>query len=281
MAAEAEGRTASRTALGVLAMRAAHRILDAEPWLLDDPVALRLLEPGAEARIRSDERLQAPLARALRAHVLLRSRLAEEALQEAAAAGLRQAVLLGAGFDTFAYRQPAWATGLKLFEVDHPASQAEKRRRVEAAGLAAPPNLIHAPVDFESVSLAEGLSRAGFSTGAPAFLSWLGVTMYLTRPAIRAVLAFIGGLPAGTCLALTFAQPTEDGGDDRLAGLAAEAGEPWISRFTPAELAEELRAAGFRRWEIPSPEALAQRFFVNRADGLPAPRRATLAFAEV
>ncbi|HEU4950449.1 MAG TPA: SAM-dependent methyltransferase [Holophagaceae bacterium] len=275
-----EGRAASRTALGVLALRAAHRVLDAEPWILDDPIALRLLDPGAETRLSSDPRLQAPLARALRAHVLLRSRVAEEAFQEAAAAGLRQAVLLGAGFDTFAYRQPDWASGLRLFEVDHPASQAEKLRRVAEAGLPAPPNLVHAPVDFESIPLAEGLARAGFDASEPACFSWLGVTMYLTLPAIRAVLSFIGGLPAGTRILFTFAQPAEEG-DGRLADLAAEAGEPWLTRFTAEELAEELRAAGFRRWDIPRAEDLAARYFQDRPDGLPAPRRSSLALAEV
>ena len=276
-------REASQTALGVAALRAAHRVLDMEPWILDDPIALRLLEPGAEARLRSDLRLQAPLARALRSHVLLRSRIAEEDLARGAEAGLRQAVILGAGFDTFAYRQPAWAANLRLFEVDHPASQAEKRRRVLDADLPAPSNLIHAPVDFEAVPLAEGLARAGFDASEPAFFSWLGVTMYLTRPAIRAVLAFIGGLPAGTRLVLTFAQPGEGGqeGDDPLADRAAQAGEPWLSRFTPEELAEELRAAGFRRWDIPGPEALAARFFQDRPDGLPTPRRSSIALAEV
>lgn len=275
-----EGRAASRTALGVLAMRAAHQLLDAEPWILDDPIALRLLEPGAETRLSTDPRLQTPLARALRAHALLRSRIAEEDFAQGAEAGLRQAVILGAGFDTFAYRQPAWASALRIFEVDHPASQAEKLRRVAAAGLPAPPNLIHAPVDFEGVSLEEGLARAGFSTAEPACFSWLGVTMYLSRPAIRAVLAFVGGLPAGTRISLTFAQPSEDGSDP-LADLAAQAGEPWLSRFTPEEMAGEFRAAGFRRWDIPGPEALAARFFQDRADGLPAPRRSSLALAEV
>lgn len=273
-------REASRTALGVAALRAAHRLLDAEPWILDDPIALRLLAPEALPELMDSARLQHPVARALRAHVVLRSRIAEERLEEACAAGLRQCVFLGAGFDTFAYRQPAWASSLRIFEVDHPGSQEAKRARVAAAGLEAPPNLVHAPVDFERTPLEEGLRAAGFDAGQPAFFSWLGVTMYLTLPAIQAVFRFVGGLPSGSRMVLTFAQP-EDGGTSSLADMAAAAGEPWITRFTPGGLEAELRRAGFRALRILEPDEARRRFFHGRADGLPAPRRASIAYAEV
>jgi methyltransferase (TIGR00027 family) len=276
-------REASKTALGVAALRAAHRLVDREPWLLDDPIAIRLLEPSAASRLEDSERIQHPLARGLRSHVLLRSRYTEDRLEEAVAAGVRQCVLLGAGFDTFAYRQPSWASILRIFEVDHPASQAAKQDRVRAAGLETPPNLVHAPIDFESVSLEDGLRKVGFDADAPAFFSWLGVTMYLTRPAIETVLRFVGGLPAGSRMALTFAQPEteEDRGAATLADLAASAGEPWLTRFAPEELEDELRRAGFPSIHILSPEEAFARYYQGRADALPPPRRASMAHAEV
>ena len=273
-------REASRTALGVAALRAAHRALDAEPWILDDTIAARLLGPAAASKLLDREWLQHPAARALRAHVLLRSRVAEERLEAAAAAGVRQGVILGAGFDTFAYRQPAWASALRIFEVDHPASQADKQARILAAGLEPPPNLVHAPIDFETTTLGEGLRRAGFDAAAPAFFSWLGVTMYLTQPAIEAVFRFVGALPRGSRMVLTFAQP-EDGGTSALADMAASVGEPWITRFTPEDLRASLHASGFTTVDILAPEEARERYFRGRADGLPAPRRASIAYAEV
>ena len=278
-----EVREASRTALGVAALRAAHRILDAEPWILDDPIAIRLLDPDPATKLHESVRLQQPLARALRSHVLLRSRIAEDRLEAAVAEGLNQCVILGAGYDTFAYRQPAWARGLRIFEVDHPASQATKLERVRRAGLEAPPNLVHAPIDFERTSLEEGLRRAGFDADDLAFFSWLGVTMYLTLPAIEAVFRFVGALPAGSRMVLTFAQPEqeEDRGPSSLADLAASVGEPWLTRFTPGELTASLRRAGFRAVHILAPEEARDRYYAGRADGLPAPRRASIAYAEV
>lgn len=277
-------RATSRTALGVAALRAAHRLLDQEPWILDDALAIRLLEPEVRAELSEGaERLRRPTTLALRSHVVLRSRYAEERMEAAAAAGVGQAVLLGAGLDTFAYRQPAWARALRIFEVDHPASQAEKRDRASAAGLVAPSNLISAPVDFERTSLDQGLAQAGFDTAQPTFFSWLGVTMYLTRPAIESVLRFVGHLPAGSRMVLTFAQPddSKDGGASQLADLAAAHGEPWLTRFTPEELTAALRSAGFSRISILSPEEAFDHYYRNRADGLPPPRRASIATAEV
>ena len=273
-------REASRTALGVAALRAAHRVLDAEPWILDDPIAIRLLDPAALPKAMDEARLQHPAARALRAHVLLRSRVAEERLEAACAEGVAQCVVLGAGLDTFAYRQPTWASVLRIFEVDHPRSQENKRARVRAAGIEAPSNLTHAPIDFERTALDEGLRLAGFDAEKPAFFSWLGVTMYLTRPAVEAVFSFVGGLPKGSRMVLTFAQP-EDGGTSRLADMAASVGEPWITRFTPEELKAELLRAGFGSVHILTPEEAHDRFFQGRSDGLPAPRRASIAYAEV
>ena len=143
-------------------LRAAHQFMDAEPRILDDPVITRILGPTVEERIREQfERFESAPARALRSHIVLRSRLAEDALHEAIARGCRQFILLGAGLDTFAYRQPEWARALRIVEVDHPASQAHKQSMLQRAGVTIPDNVVYASVDFEHETLADGLRRHG------------------------------------------------------------------------------------------------------------------------
>jgi methyltransferase (TIGR00027 family) len=133
----------------------------------------------------------------MRLFIAARSRFAEENLATAVARGVRQYVVLGAGLDTFAHRNPFTEQGLRVFEVDYPATQAWKQRRLADAGLISPASLTFAPVDFERQTLADGLAAAGFDAAAPAFFSWLGVAVYLTRTAIRETLAFIAGLRSG------------------------------------------------------------------------------------
>jgi len=279
-------REPSRTAVGVGMLRLAHQVLDSEPHILEDPVAIALAGPEViEAiRARADE-FQAPATRALRAHVLLRSRYTEDCLAEAVHRGVRQYVVLGAGGDTFAYRQPAWAHELKIIEVDHPGSQQQKRENLAKAGVAIPGNVQFAAVDFETVSLREGLAAAAFDVTRPAFFSWLGVTMYLTEDAVDAVLSFVGALPDRTEIVFTFAQrPSADPADDGrrlLAQQAADVGEPWLSYFDPIDLAKKLEGFGFSAVSFLHPSEAERRYFAGRADGLPAPRRATICRATV
>ncbi len=112
------------------------------------------------------------------------------------ARGVGQYVLLGAGLDTFAYR--AIRQGLRVFEVDHPATQAWKRARLSEVRIATPDWVTYAPVDFERENIKDGLARAGFDLSRPAMFAWLGVTPYLTREAVMATLAFVATLPKGT-----------------------------------------------------------------------------------
>ena len=157
----------SATAAGVALLRALHQRIDAEPRILRDDVSERLLDPRAlQWALDHQDRFQTTPSRGLRVHVVVRSRYAEDALAEAAARGTGQFVLLGAGLDTFAYRQPPWGQGLRVFEVDHPASQEQKRRRLAAASVAVPENLTFAPVNFEVESLHEGLHRSCRFSGA-------------------------------------------------------------------------------------------------------------------
>lgn len=272
----------SYTARGVAILRAAHLVIDGPPRVLNDAVVGRLLDPDIESQIRARvDELQTPGTRGLRAHVLLRSRFAEDSLASAVERGAEQYVLLGAGLDTFAYRQPPWAQGMTIVEVDHPASQAAKRAALAAAGIDVPANVRYADVDFERETLASGLTRCGVSTSTRTFFSWLGVTMYLTRDAIEATLRTVVSFPRASEIVFTFAQPNPDPTSPgaKLAEGAASVGEPWISYFTPGEVEAMLRSLGFSIVQFLSRDEAAQRYFANRVDGLAAPRRVSIVLA--
>jgi methyltransferase (TIGR00027 family) len=165
-----EPRQASRTALGAAGHRAAHQVLE-RGFIFSDPLALRILGPQAEAAI--DDARREPLKRGLRLFIAARTRFAEDALAGAVTRGAAQLVALGAGLDTYAYRTNL-ADGLRVFEVDHPATQAWKRERLAEASIPVPTALTFAPVDFERQTLADGLAppasirRAGASSAGSA-----------------------------------------------------------------------------------------------------------------
>jgi methyltransferase (TIGR00027 family) len=261
-------------------LRAAHLVVDGEPPVLNDTVAPRLLGADVEAQIRARaDELQAPATRGLRSHVVLRSRFAEDTLMDAVADGVEQYVLLGAGLDTFAYRQPAWARRLAIIEVDHPGTQAAKRAALAARGIEIPPNVRFADVDFEHETLSHGLARCGVDTAKPTFFSWLGVTMYLTREAIEATLRTVLSFPRRSGIVFTFAH-TESAAS-RIAQGSASAGEPWVSFFTPDEVEAMLRSLGFSGASFLSREEAERRYYADRADGFTAPPRVSVVSATV
>jgi methyltransferase (TIGR00027 family) len=264
----------SHTAYRVAVSRAAHQLLD-EPRVLEDRIALAIVGAAAVAGIRAAPlRFRVPPARHLRAFLVARSRVAEEALEQALRRGVRQYVVLGAGLDTFAYRNPYPAADLRVFEVDHPATQAWKRRQLEAAGIAPPESLRFVPVDFESELLQERLASGGFRADAPAFFSWLGVSMYLTRQAVLGTLGYVASLPRGSGIVFDYALPPASMSLVRRLAMrallqrVAAAGEPWKTFFEPRELTRELQALGFALLEDLGPEELNARFFRDRTDGL-------------
>jgi len=268
----------SHTALGVGTLRALHRIVDAEPWVIDDPVSLTLFGDAARYLAEHDPDSRTDPARiALRGHVLVRSAFAEERLRAAIARGVRQCVILGAGYETFAYRQPPWTDGLHIFEVDAPATQSDKRARLAHHAITIPPNVTYAPIDFEQASLAHGLTTAGFDPTAPAFFSWLGVMVYLTRPAVDAVFRYVAALPRTSEIAFTYTSP---GGSERLARRVAELGEPLLTRLTPEEIEPLLRTFGFSDMTLLSIEA-AHAYLGQRTDTLRLPPRESIAAAIV
>src|SRR5262245_66401745 len=194
----------SQTALRVALRRAAHQVFD-HPVILDDPIALRILSQDAVAKLKLDPRQRGRVALTLRAFMAVRSRFAEDALGRAVQRGVRQYVVLGAGLDTFAYRNP-WPD-LRVFEVDHSATQTWKMNRLAAGKIEVPSNVTYAPVNFESQTLANGLVAAGFDPTMPAFFSWLGVTMYLTVPATLSTFDFIGSTAPGGGVAFDYSVP--------------------------------------------------------------------------
>lgn len=259
----------SRTAERVAARRAAHQLLDA-PLVFSDPLALRILEPEVAERIRQDPKHldTSPVARYLRAFLVVRSRIAEEEV----ARGVTQYVIVGAGYDTFAYRNPF--PELRVFEVDHPSTQREKRRRLEDGGIHVPANVTFVAADLSVTSLDDALAASAFDRKTPAVFSWLGVIPYLELPAIEATLGSIARMAAGTTLVFDYGVSTDALNFAerfivrRMAKRVAAAGEPWKTYFMPDEMATLLRRTGFRSHTEWGAEEINARYFAGREDGL-------------
>ncbi|MEV5704424.1 SAM-dependent methyltransferase [Actinoallomurus sp. NPDC052274] len=241
----------SRTALMAAAARAAHLIVDSPPVIFADTVAYSLLGDQAEELVGYHRTKGAhPILAGVLATATVRSRYTEERLAEAVRRGVTQYVILGAGLDSYAYRADP-ADGVRVFEVDHPATQRWKRRLLAEAGVAIPDTVTYAPIDFETESLSEVLVREGLDASRPAFVNWLGVTMYLTPEAIGDTLAAVGRLAPGSEIVLDYTLVPElrDAAAqmyaDAVSSMSAEQGEPWLSVFRPEEMSALLEERGF------------------------------------
>ena len=183
-------------------------------------------------------------------------------------------MVLGAGLDTYAFRQQSAPASLSVWEVDHPDTQDWKRDRLEQYQIETPENLHFVPVDFERDELSDCLARAGFDASRPAFFSWLGVSYYLDRADIRKLFQYLGSMAAGSQLVLDFivneAELNESGRAQlqALSENAARRGEPVKSTFTPGDMAEELRSAGFNNVEHLDTGSARDRYLQNRTDDL-------------
>lgn len=264
----------SLTALRVAMRRAAHQLYDAPPLVFNDPFAVQILGDHAAEIERTPGRNPGnkprPFSVSLRAFLLARSRYAEDLLAHAAQGGVTQYVLLGAGLDTFAHRNPY--PSLRIFEVDHPATQQWKRDLLQSTGLPAPADLTYVPVDFEHQSLANQLKTAGLNPVAPTFFAWLGVVPYLTLRAFRETLRFIAAHPPGSGVVFDYGQPRdvlppyEQQARDSLASRVHLAGESFQLFFTPTQIAAQL--AAFRNLEDLGAPEINARYFANRVDDL-------------
>jgi len=266
---EGPDSTAERVAL----WRALHTLVDPPPYVLEDEIGLRLIDPPAGWRDRGD--MHPDGTRTFRASIVARSRFTEDLVIEQAGHGVAQYVLLGAGLDTFVQRRPEVAAGLQVFEVDQPAAQVWKRRRLTELGYGVPDRLRLVGDDFETEgSWWRKLTAAGFDPARPAVVASLGVSMYLTRQANLATLRQLAALAPGSTLVMTFQppldllEPAERTGREYAERGARSSGTPFLSFFSPAGILELAREAGFAKVRhVPAAE-LNQRYFGGRDDEL-------------
>jgi methyltransferase (TIGR00027 family) len=222
------------------------------PWIFDDYLALPLAGAAGELlKAGLSDKMALPDLLAFSRWTCARARFTEDIVEQKAASGVDQFVILGAGLDTFAYRRGDLSARLHVFEVDHPATQSWKRHRLSNLGVAIPENLVFAAADFERETLRDALERAGFDFGRRAVFSWIGVTLYLSREAIDAVLSTVAQGTGGTCIVSTYNQPVDvlDRRDAEITTavrkLATSWGEPYVSLFRSEEIDAVLRSHGF------------------------------------
>ena len=298
---------ASRTALATSLMRAVHSRADPAP-LLDDVWGDRLVPESVRAAFRqpvldrmdSDARAKAlaspesVLDRALRANaayadVIIRARYPEDALQEAVAQGIDQYVIIGAGFDSFACRRPAYAKRLNIFEVDHPATQTLKRQRLMECGVPESDSLHFIAADLSAEELQTALARSSFQPTQPTFFSWLGVTMYLTRETNLAALRAIASCaPNGSELVFTYVDDAVFGsaysGTEsfrKLENAVSSSGEAFLSGFDPGAIREQLQDVGLQLLEDLNGDQMVARYDEAGANGLQSNAAAHIAHTRV
>lgn len=264
--------TAARVAL----WRALHMLVDPAPHVFEDTWGLRLVAPDEDWRRRGD--MDPAFTKPFRASIVARARFIEDLMLEREQAGVQQYVILGAGLDTFAQRRADSNSTLNVFEIDRPGPQTWKRQRLSELGFGIPDWLRFVPVDFEAGGAWwNELNAAGFDPKQPAVVASTGVSMYLSKDAVAATLRQAATLAPGSTLAMTFLLPLELADPQIRPGLeravqgARASGTPFISFFTPTEIIEMARHAGFSEARHISADALTQRYFAGRADGLRPP----------
>jgi len=258
--------TAVRTAL----WRALHMQMDAKPYVLEDKIGLKLIDPPDDWQQRPDMKF----TKRLRASIVARARFIEDLIIEQSKHGISQYVILGAGLDTFAQRRPDIASKLQIYEIDQPDTLTWKQQRLIELGFGDPEYLHFVPVNFETSSWWEQLLKAGFNANNPAVVACTGVSLYLTKDAITSILNQIATLASGSKLAMTFYLPTEllDEEDKPMQEIAEKgaraAATPFVSFFAPNEILALAREAGFKEAKTISTKDMEQYYFTNRTDNL-------------
>jgi methyltransferase (TIGR00027 family) len=260
----------SHTALAAT-HRAAHQLLE-HGRIFADPLALSIL--GADPQAIVQDAAAHTSRRIMRLFIAVRTRFAEDALARAVERGVCQLVLLGAGLDTYAYRS-AFRDRLRIFEVDHPSTQAWKRQRLEDAAIPIPHWLTFAPIDFETQTLSDGLTTAGFDSSQQTFFTWLGVVPYLTEEAIFSTLRFIASLPKGAHVVFDYSDPPDTllpatrALHDKRAAQVEALGEAWLTYFDPQTLHAKLSYLKFVEIEDLGPREIRSRYFPSRKSASP------------
>lgn len=263
--------TAARTAL----WRALHVEADAPPHVIDDTIGLAIVAPPVGWQQRPD---MSAFTAPFRASIVGRARFVEDLVATQLDHGVDQYVILGAGLDTFTQRRPELASKMRVFEVDQPGPQQWKRQRLDELGHGVPDNLRLVPVDFEAGDQWwDRIVAEGFAVSRPAVVASTGVSMYLTRDTIAATLRQVATLAPGSTLAMTFMLPVEMAEPAMRVGIEAAMrgaranGTPFLSMLAPDDMMELARSAGFARVEHVSAQAIAERYFAGRSDGLRPP----------
>jgi methyltransferase (TIGR00027 family) len=281
---------ASETAMISAVMRAAHRLLDEAPWIFVDDMAMALNGLKNEAELRAklvsvEEQVTAfggstvakTFIYASRLGLALRARFAEDVLADAMRRGVSQYVLLGAGFDSFAYCRHDPTSGLRVYEVDHPATQREKVARLQQLGVSIPVSTTFVSMDFAHDRLLDALCSHGFQREQPAVFCWLGVTWYLPDEAIDRVLRDVAGAAPGSELVLDYILPERLLEDEQrqllktLERMAVSFGEPAGNSFDPPRMAARLKAHNFSSLMDIGAEEGNARYLGGRSDGLRIP----------
>jgi methyltransferase (TIGR00027 family) len=260
---------------GTALLRAAHQVLDDEPKILRDPLAVTLYGANTKKLLQADlERLQSKYLRNARTFAVLRSRYVDDELSGAIDAGIGQYVILGAGLDTSPYRPSHASRTLAVFEVDHPDTQRWKLEKLSQAGIRIPANLRHVAIDFERQTLADELAANGFDSNVPTFFSWLGVTYYLRPKSVFDTFRFVAKMPPGSQIVFDFTLADSELDAEGLQAYAIISqhlnrhGEPWLARFAPGTLENDLKNLGFSQVCYFSQELAWQRYLKDRTDGL-------------
>jgi methyltransferase (TIGR00027 family) len=264
----------SLTAQRVAVQRAEHQAFD-RPRVFDDPMALAIIGPEGCCALSSVRRKYERLvSRSRRAFLVARSRYAEDELARSIERGVTQYVVLGAGLDTFAFRNPYHGCNLKVFEVDHPATQKWKLERLQSAGISIPSSVTFVPVDFERQTLEDGLADVGFRFEEATFFSWLGVTQYLSKQAVMETLRSIRSMSAKNGVVFSYiVEISSLNWVERMAfnfraRKVSQIGEPFRNFFDPEMLTGELRSLGFNEIEDLDAQKINSRYFSGRTDGL-------------
>ena len=262
----------SRTAMLAAVARGLLRLEATQPWVLDDAFALVLVGPvWQELREGPVSLFPAEVVREVLAGICTRSRYAEDRL---AAGAFAQYVILGAGLDSFAWRRPDLLRSLRVFEVDHPASQAWKLERVRDLALPLSDAQVFVPADFEAEPVQDALRTAGFDPGQPTLFSWTGVAPYLTAQAIASTLRTVAGAAAGSEVVFSYLAEEavlDDVGREFIriyAPLAASLGEPLQPGWPAMEIEQLISRSGLKVADHPVRADLQERYFAGRADGL-------------
>lgn len=300
------GKNPSGTAFMMAFLRGFHAVYD-NTKIFNDSLAYDLLpeevrEAFTQHLIKSAAEIAPELAkectdtetslrlavRTMAGPVLARARFVEERLEEAIQKGISQYIILGAGFDTFAYRRLDLAGRLQIFELDLPPTQEIKRQLLGRLNLQKPDYLHYIAVDFTKESLTSVLSESKYDPGQLSFFSWMGVTHYLPLEAVLDTLKAIESISrGGSEIVFDYYDKSAFDPDKTsnrikyIMNITKNIGETIITGFEPSKLSMKLAPLGLRLLDNLGPEEIQQRYFKGNNEGYAASKHVHLACAVV